>query len=130
MSNLETALKGYYPTWSHYLQDVWGHLGRKMEIGIETGDVSNIQPFDASFFVHEAPKLFNVFKSVLAHDLVLAGVWVVHNKAGTIWKQEIYITRKGGIFKKKALPAEELTREIFLIRHLEEIEKWHKSSLL
>lgn len=86
---------------------------------IETGDISKMVPFDASYVVYELPKLF---KDNDLYALVLAGVWAIHPKAGTSWRRHIWLTRKGGIFKKDALPKEEMMREIFLIKYLKEIE--------
>lgn len=119
MTALEKAKEGFYPNWSHYLQAVWKDVAWGMEVMIETGDVTKMTPFEAKYFVCDLPKLF---KDSDPYALVLAGVWAVHPKAGTSWRRYIWITRKGGIFWKSALPKEELHREIFLHKHLREIE--------
>ena len=119
VSLLDKAKKGYFPSWSHYLQAVWNEIAWGTEMMIETGDVSKMVPFTANYFVRTLPTLF---KDNDPYALVLAGVWAIHPRAGTTWRQYIWITKKGGIFRKDALPKEEMMREIFLIKHLQEIE--------
>lgn len=117
---LKTAKEGYFPTWSHLLRRIKGCGVYGCELITMTGEGRQLLgKLDANFAVVTLPGLFS---SSSQNSLVAIQIRVIHPHAGVMHVHSLWATRRGGFFKERALPDNELLREIFLTHYLEEIE--------
>lgn len=123
-SSLEKIREGYFSNWSLYLARLMQEATYKdafatMRLYYQ-GDRTFVLPFNAETMVNIIPKYWD--KVPAGVSTLDAMVNVGSHRLGLIWTEEVLTTRRGGFLRTYSLPKDELTREIWLVKHLPKLE--------